>query len=180
MVTFHESLMSLASRHFGDVARSGGLGTTRFALQHEAEMRAALRTSVASALVHLRGSVATRRSRRADPADGPTMLELESALVIGAATKGFLERKRRQRENVTSPLLPPYETSDALPAARNLPGTAAGLRLQQVQQAPAPSQAEAAWQAPAPSGALGAVMSVMRGGSPTIAPTAGEDPDLTA
>ena len=41
LVTFHEVIMALAARHFGRVAMRGGLGTTRFALQHEHETRTA-------------------------------------------------------------------------------------------------------------------------------------------
>lgn len=113
-ITYHEVLMSLSARHFGSVSLKGGLGETRFALQHEAETRAAVRMSVSAALLRgTRGNptamltahrLKSQRIKTADTAVSSrspytgTLVELHAAHVLQASWKGHVHREQRKKK----------------------------------------------------------------------------------
>lgn len=100
LITFHETLMVLAGRHFA--AYEHGLGTSAFAKQHNEKIGSAMHSYATSALK--KSARATHESKPAASDDqaatliGDSLLEIYAATLLSAATRGHLARSRLQLE----------------------------------------------------------------------------------
>lgn len=155
VITFHETLMELAARHFPVSAQSGGLGTTRFAQQHESQVAKAMRVSVTRGTT--RGPTAKRHVAAAasmlgvttpnrlgsapsaasstklfgDGSDAPlSVISMHAASRVQAALQGKKARNQLRQAKTRGDLKVDSDAADASPADGKRPP----IRLNAVQQ----------------------------------------------